>query len=49
VSASRRRTRKDWAREVKTIVRERYPDAEKEVLVMDNLNTHTEPPAGGEA
>jgi hypothetical protein len=26
---------------VKTIVRERYPDAEKVVLVMDNLNTHT--------
>jgi hypothetical protein len=32
---------KDWAREVKTIVKEQYPDAEKVVLVMDNLNTHT--------
>jgi hypothetical protein len=26
---------------VKTIVREEYPQAEKVVLVMDNLNTHT--------
>jgi hypothetical protein len=43
VSVFRRRTRKDWAREVKTIVRERYPDAETVVLAMDNLNTHTVP------
>jgi hypothetical protein len=40
VSASRRRTREDWAREVKARVEE-YPEAEKVVLVMDNLNTHT--------
>jgi hypothetical protein len=41
VSASPQRTRKDWAREVKFIVTEQYPLAEKVVLVMDNLNTHT--------
>jgi recombinational DNA repair ATPase RecF len=40
-TASERRTRKDWAREVKSIVTEQYPQAEKVVLVMDNLNTHT--------
>jgi hypothetical protein len=39
--ASRQRTRKDWAREVKSIVTEQYPLADKVVLVMDNLNTHT--------
>jgi hypothetical protein len=41
VSASRQRTRQDWAREVKAIVTEQYPQAEKVVVVMDNLNTHT--------
>jgi hypothetical protein len=41
VSASLRRTRQDWAREVTSIVTGHYPDAEKVVLVMDNLNTHT--------
>jgi hypothetical protein len=41
VSASRQRTRKDWAREVRSIVMEQYSEAEKVVLVMDNLNTHT--------
>jgi hypothetical protein len=41
VSASRRRTREDWAREVKSTVTEQYPQAEKAVLVMDNLNSHT--------
>jgi hypothetical protein len=28
---------------VKSIVKERYPDVEKVVLVVDNLNTHTIP------
>jgi hypothetical protein len=41
VCASRQRTRKDRAREVKSIVTEQYPLADKVVLVMDNLNTHT--------
>jgi hypothetical protein len=41
ITASGQRTREDWAREVKKIVMEEYPHAEKVVLVMDNLNTHT--------
>jgi transposase len=32
VSASRRRTKKDWAREVKSIVTKEYPQAEKVVM-----------------
>ena len=36
-----RRTKKDFAKVIKELVDERYPDAEKIVLVMDNLNTHT--------
>lgn len=30
----------DWAQQVKKLVDEDYPDAERIVLVMDNLNTH---------
>jgi hypothetical protein len=41
VSARERRTKKDWAGEIQSLVTKRYPDAEKIVLVMDNLNTHT--------
>ncbi len=35
------RTKLDWARVVKHVLDERYPDAEQVVLVLDNLNTHT--------
>lgn len=38
---SERRTKKDWAREIKWLVDEAYPEAKKIRLVMDNLNTHT--------
>jgi hypothetical protein len=41
VSASAQRIRQDWAREVKSVVTEQYPRAEKVVWAMDNLNTHT--------
>jgi hypothetical protein len=41
VSVTERRTKTDWARFMRTLVDERYPDAEKIVLVADNLNTHT--------
>lgn len=34
------RTKKDWAYRVKWVLDTQYPDAEKVVLVMDNLNTH---------
>jgi hypothetical protein len=36
-----RRTKVDWAGKVKWLLDEQYPDSEKVVLVMDNLNTHT--------
>lgn len=35
-----RRTKIDWAITIKELVDERYPNVEKIVLVMDNLNTH---------
>jgi hypothetical protein len=35
------RTRKDWALFIKGMLDERYPQATKVRLVMDNLNTHT--------
>lgn len=35
------RTRKDWELFVKGMLEERYPQAIKVRLVMDNLNTHT--------
>ena len=41
VDVTMRRTRVDWAQQIKELVDERYPDAERIVLVMDNLNTHT--------
>jgi hypothetical protein len=34
------RRRKDWAEQVKKLVDEDFPNAEKILLVMDNLNTH---------
>lgn len=34
------RKKQDWAFFIKELVDEDYPDAEKIVLVMDNLNTH---------
>jgi hypothetical protein len=35
-----RRTKLDWAHRVQWLLEEQYPEAEKVVLVMDNLNTH---------
>lgn len=35
-----RRTCTDWAQQIRWLVDEQYPNAEKIVLVMDNLNTH---------
>jgi hypothetical protein len=35
-----RRTRADWAHQIKDLVDIRYPEAERIVLVMDNLNIH---------
>ena len=36
-----RRTKIDWAQRIKWVLDNQYPDAEKVVFVMDNLNTHT--------
>jgi DDE superfamily endonuclease len=40
VQARQRRTRVDWAEQVRQLLEVDYPDAETVVLVMDNLNTH---------
>jgi hypothetical protein len=41
VEVTDQRTRKDWAHAMKTLADEVYPQAEKIVIVMDNLNTHS--------
>jgi hypothetical protein len=41
ISVTERRTKLDWAQCIKELVELHYPDAEKIVLVVDNLNTHT--------
>jgi hypothetical protein len=41
VVARRQRTRIDWAHEVEHLLTVDYPDAERVLLVMDNLNSHT--------
>ena len=41
VRVSQRRTKKDWALFMREVIDLHYPHAEKIVLVMDNLNTHT--------
>jgi hypothetical protein len=41
VVAKRQRTRVDWAHEVDHLLTIDYRDAERVLLVMDNLNTHT--------
>ena len=40
VEVTDRRTKVDWAEVVKRLVDQDYPDRERIVLVMDNLNTH---------
>jgi transposase len=40
VQVTERRTMVDWAEAVRDLVDRRYPQVEKIVLVMDNLNTH---------
>jgi hypothetical protein len=41
VNVTDQRTRKDWAQVMKELADEHYPQAEKIVVVMDNLNTHS--------
>ena len=40
VAVTERRTKLDWAEQVKCLVDEDFPDALRITLVMDNLNTH---------
>ncbi len=40
-SVRERKTAVDWAEEVRRLLEEDYPDAEKVILICDNLNTHT--------
>jgi len=41
VEITAHRTRVDWAEFIKGMLDERYPDATKVRLIMDNLNTHS--------
>ena len=41
VHVTEHRTKQDFAREMKTLVDERFPTAEVIRIVVDNLNTHT--------
>ena len=41
VKVREHRTKVDWALEVADLLRSRYREAEKVILVCDNLNTHT--------
>jgi len=41
VKVTQRRTSQDWAHFIRDLVDVHYPQAEKIVLVLDNLNTHT--------
>jgi DDE superfamily endonuclease len=41
VDITEHRTKVDWAHQIEELVDERYPEAERIVLVMDNLNTHS--------
>jgi transposase len=41
VQVTERRTRVDWAQAIRELVDLHYPEAERIVLVMDNLNTHS--------
>jgi transposase len=41
VRVREQRTKQDWATVLRELIEETYADAEKIVLVMDNLNTHS--------
>jgi len=40
VKVTDRRTKQDWAKVMKELVDDHYPEADKITVVMDNLNTH---------
>lgn len=39
--AREHRTREDWAKQIDWLLTKQYPDADKVIPVMDNLNTHS--------
>jgi len=41
VSVRQKKKKEDWATEIRDLLEIDYPDAEKVILVCDNLNTHT--------
>jgi hypothetical protein len=41
VSVRERKTKQDWAQEIKELLDKDYPEAQRIILVCDNLNTHT--------
>ena len=41
VNIHKQRTSKDWAEEIQHLLEVEYPEAQKVLLVCDNLNTHT--------
>jgi len=41
VRVTQQRTRVDWAFALRDLLEEKYPTAERVILVMDNLNTHS--------
>lgn len=41
LNVSRRRARKDWVHFIHELLTEQYTQADKVVIVMDNLNTHS--------
>jgi len=41
VSVREKKTKNDWAHEVRGLLEENFPDVKKVILVCDNLNTHT--------
>ena len=40
IRIARRRTKVDWAMQIKDMLDNQYPNASRVVMVMDNLNTH---------
>jgi hypothetical protein len=41
VSVRRTKTKRDWAEEIRELLEVNYPQAQKVIVVCDNLNTHT--------
>ncbi len=40
-TANERRTKRDWAEQIRILLEEDYPEVERVILILDNLITHT--------